>query len=101
EEWLAGLRKADRKGFVKCLDLILELERLGVELEMPHSKPLGGGIFELRTRHKKVRYRIFYFFTNRGACLSHGVVKKTAAVMQSDIDLVKERMKEVRGNPEK
>ena len=82
---------------------MLELERLGVELEYPHSEALGGGIFELRTREKKVRYRIFYFFFNHGACLSHGVIKKKTKikllVQQSDIDLAKARMAEVKLNP--
>lgn len=85
-KWLKELKKTDTRAYARCIALILRLGTFGSELEMPDSKPLGGGLFELRARKGKSRYRILYFFCGKEAvCLSHGVVKKQSEVSQSDL----------------
>jgi phage-related protein len=56
---------------------LLELERLGSELRRPLSDALQDGIRELRVRHKRMHYRMLYFFNGKNvAVVSHGCTKE-------------------------
>jgi len=91
-DWLAELEEKEPEAYAKCLHVILELERLGYELSMPHAEPLRDGIRELRTRVKKVRYRILYFFRGHNtAVLSHGITKKARTTPNHEINLALKR----------
>lgn len=57
EVFLDQLTKEPLKSIAKELRL---LELCGNTLKLPHSKPLGHGLFELRER--KFGYRIYYTF---------------------------------------
>ncbi|MDA0911837.1 MAG: type II toxin-antitoxin system RelE/ParE family toxin [Proteobacteria bacterium] len=57
EKWLDALTIPQYKSVAKELKL---LEMCGNKLKLPHSKTLGGGLFELRER--KFGYRIYYKF---------------------------------------
>jgi putative addiction module killer protein len=57
ERWLDSLDKVAFDAVSKELKL---LARVGNELKMPHSRPLGAGLFELRER--KLGYRLYYCF---------------------------------------
>ena len=61
--WVATLSPQDTKIVQR---MILMLEERGNTLRMPHSRPLGSGLFELRfdVRHGTVAQRITYFFDN-------------------------------------
>lgn len=66
------------------------LEAFGNTLSYPHSKPLVDGLFELRVRVKKLRYRFIYFYEkNKIIVITHGFVKKSDSVPQSEIILAK------------
>lgn len=72
-----------------------ELERLGTRAREPLSKPLGKGLFELRSKTPMGNVRILYFFLKgRIILLTNGFVKKTWAVPQDEIDIARRRMKE-------
>ena len=61
---------------------------------MPHSRTLSNGLYELRERIAKVRYRIFYAFDeDKVAVLLHAVVKDQPTV-DEDIALARNRLKE-------
>ena len=63
------------------------LQEHGPNLDRPHAAYLRDGIWELRPRVKKVRYRLFYFFHNtRQIIITHGIKKKTKKVPPSEID---------------
>ncbi len=70
QAFLEGLAGEDR---VDALALLKLLAESGNALRMPHSKPLGEGLFELRGR----QVRIFYVF-RRGhrVVLLDGMIKK-------------------------
>lgn len=54
-----------------------QLELFGNELRRPLCEHLGQGIYELRTRHIKVQYRLLYFFYGQEAVVvSHGFTKE-------------------------
>ena len=70
------------------------LEKLGHLIEMPDSKSLGKGLFELRI-HGNRQVRIIYVFKNKKAYIIHGFVKKTSKISHSDIDYARRIEKEV------
>lgn len=78
-EWLDELEELEPKAYVKCLERILQLERLGHELRRPAADILRNKIHELRAKLGKVHYRILYFFYEQErnvACLTHGFTKE-------------------------
>ena len=91
------------KGFVKKLDDVL-IERIlssvdllakyGALLEMPLSKPLGKGLFELRIAGNN-HIRIFYCFHKNTIYLLHAIVKKQQAIPKKDIDFARKMMSTV------
>jgi len=73
---------------------INSLERFGHLLEMPDSKSLGKGLFELRTLGKK-HVRILYLFHNNKAYIIHGFIKKAWRISLKDISYARNIQKEV------
>ncbi len=65
------------------------LEKTGNELKLPHSKPLGYGLFELRER--RFGYRIYYGFINNNIIIL--VVAGNKKSQKSDIKIARERLK--------
>src|SRR3990167_11083773 len=63
-DWLDALTKAQLKSLAKELRL---LELCGNELKLPHSRPLSGGLFELRER--RFGLRLYYCFRQSQAVL--------------------------------
>ena len=57
EKWLDSLEKDQLKSLAKELEM---LRVTGNELKMPHSFPLGKGLFELRDR--RYGLRVYYGF---------------------------------------
>ena len=53
---------------------------------------LRDGIYELRASHRRVQYRILYFFHGRNiAIIAHAIVKEGSAVPNVDINRAIER----------
>jgi len=78
EAFLDGL---DRRARVKVLASIDLLEEEGPGLRRPYADYLRNGIYELRVRMGRVRYRILYFFCRRAdIVLTHGIVKESERV---------------------
>jgi phage-related protein len=96
--WLETLEKRHPKAYAKCLERILQLERLGNELRRPAGDFLRDGVYELRAKDGRVQYRILYFFCGtHDACLSHGITKE-GAVPDKEIELALKRKEMVRGD---
>ena len=62
EQWYATLKDADRAAADVALD---RLSDKGPLLRMPHSRPLGDGLYELRFTCESVARRISYYFDVR------------------------------------
>ena len=83
EKFLDKLSKEQLKSIAKEVRL---LEFCGNDLKLPHSKSLGGGLFELRERRFGIR--LYYGFSNDQIILIlHGGAKKT-----QDKDIKKARV---------
>ena len=66
------------------------LEEYGNELKMPHSKPIGDGIFEIRAKIGSDITRVLYFFYYEGRIImTNGFAKKTQKTPQEQIEKAK------------
>ena len=96
-EWLENLPSQHRR---KCRTVIRMLQNSGSQIRFPHAQHLREGIFELRTRFGKARYRLFYFWhADIGAVITHGIIKKTGAVPGREITTALQRRNKFEANP--
>ena len=65
------------------------LEAFGHMIELPHSKSLGQGLFELRCLSSGIR--LFYAFKDNGAVILHIILKKQSRIPKRDLDLARKR----------
>jgi len=79
--------------YLRLTDLMSEF---GSNLGMPHTKPLDGGLFELRVKSKEGVARVF-FCTKIGKkiIMLHSFVKKSQKTPKKELRLAKTRMSEV------
>lgn len=61
----------------------------------PQVKPMGNGLWELRTRHDKNEYRVFFVVGDGALIALHGFQKKTQRTSPTDLELARKRQKEV------
>ncbi len=90
-DWLRMLRRADRRGYAKCVARVQRLAELGHELRRPEADFLRDGIHELRARRGRVQYRILYFFHGREVTVLVGGLSKKGQVPEGDIDRALQR----------
>jgi phage-related protein len=89
ENWPDGIL-AD---YAKIVELLMEF---GPNLRMPHSRAMGGGLFELRPRCHEGIGRVFYcFLIERRVVILHAFVKKTPDTPEPELKIARKRMKEV------
>ena len=84
-----------RRAFGKAIH---ELQR-GIKLEFPLSRPIREvmvGVEELRIRDRSGAYRVFYFSKHRrGILVFHAFVKKTEKTPNHEIEVGKNRLREM------
>jgi len=61
------------------------LEREGPRLPRPYADVVQGKIRELRMTFGGLHYRFLYFFHGRSIIVTHGFVKKSAAIPKNEI----------------
>ena len=72
------------------------LEQFGLDLRMPHSRAMGGGLFELRPRGREGIARIFYCMkVGKRIIILHSFIKKTQETPKRELDIARRRQKEV------
>lgn len=85
EKWLDKLTPEQFKSLAKELEM---LQLVGNRLSMPHSKALGGGLFELRER--KYGYRIYYSFQGKRVIILLAAGNKKS--QEQDIKIARNRL---------
>lgn len=80
---------------VRIIKLIQRLEQDGLELRMPHSRVISGGLFELRVGGKDIARCIYAFAIGRKIYVLHAFVKKTAKTPASSISIARKRLQEI------
>jgi phage-related protein len=89
ENWPVGIL-AD---YARIVELLTEF---GPNLRMPHSRAMGGGLFELRARGREGIGRAFYCFAvGQRVVILHAFVKKTQETPEQELRIARKRMKEV------
>lgn len=67
----------------------------GADLQMPHSRAMGGGLFELRAKGKEGAGRVFYCMrVGKTIVILHSFIKKSARTPSKDINIARQRMKQ-------
>jgi phage-related protein len=97
-EWLKGLLPGDRKRIGEDIKTV----EFGWPIGMPICKPLGDGIYEVRTSLAQNRIaRVLFYIDKRGRMvLLHGFIKKTRKTPDEDLELAKNNKgKHQRGLP--
>ena len=91
EKFINDLDRITSSRTINTLNL---LEEHGHLLDMPDSKSLGRGMFELRTQGK-IKVRILYIFHKNKAYIIHGFIKKAWRISTRDIDYARRVQKEI------
>jgi phage-related protein len=64
---------------------------------MPLCRPLGGGLWEVRTTLPSRRIARLVFFVDDGRIgVVHGFIKKTQKTPADDLEIARKRMKEMK-----
>jgi phage-related protein len=70
---------------------------IGPNLGEPHSKAMGGGLFELRLKGAEGIARVFYCcLAGKRIVMLHSFVKKTNRTRRRELEVALGRMKEVK-----
>ena len=70
---------------------------VGPNLREPHTKAMGGGLFELRLKGAEGIARVFYCaLIGKRIVMLHSFVKKSPRTPQQELEVARSRMKEVK-----
>jgi phage-related protein len=73
------------------------MEVFGPDLGMPHTRAMGGGLFELRLKAAEGIARVLYCtMVGKKIMIVHQFIKKTSKTPLKELALARRRMKEVR-----
>jgi len=91
-EWLRSLSPADRR----VIGTDLATVQFGWPIGMPLCRPLGQGLWEVRSALPSRRIARLLFFVHEDRIgVVHGFIKKTQKAPAGDLDLARRRMKEM------
>ncbi|HUG91282.1 MAG TPA: type II toxin-antitoxin system RelE/ParE family toxin [Planctomycetaceae bacterium] len=73
----------------------------GPDLGMPHTRAMGGGLFELRVKGKEgIGRALFCTRPGRRIMMLHAFVKKTTRTPARELKVARKRMREVQADDE-
>lgn len=73
------------------------MELFGPDLGMPHTRAMGGGLFELRIKAAEGIARVIYCtVVDRRIVILHQFVKKSEKTPLKELEIARQRMKEVK-----
>jgi phage-related protein len=91
-DWLKELPKEDRRQVGEDIATV----EYGWPVGMPVCRPLGSGLWEVRSKLPSRRIsRILFLISDGQMVLLHGFIKKTHKILEDDLSLARKRMKEV------
>jgi phage-related protein len=97
-EWLKGLSPQDRKRIGEDI----KTAEFGWPIGMPLCRPLGAGLYEVRTMltQNRIARVLFYIDRKRRMVLLHGFIEKTRKTPDEDLALARNnKTKHQRGLP--
>jgi phage-related protein len=91
-DWLKSLTKEDKfliGGDIKTVEY-------GWPIGMPTCRPMGDGLFEVRTNLSNSRIsRVLFSFHEEYMCLLHGFIKKTQKTPKQSLEIARQRKAEL------
>jgi len=89
-DWLKSLPYPDDR---KRIGADIKTVEFGWPIGMPVSRPLGHGLYEVRTdlTHNRIARVLFYIDRKRRMVLLHGFIKKTDKAPDEDLALARRR----------
>jgi phage-related protein len=91
-DWVKALPAADRR----ILGYDIGSVEFGWPVGMPLCRPLGGGLWEIRSSLDRNRIaRVIFCIAEGHMILLHGFIKKTQKTQKADLDLARGRQNEV------
>jgi phage-related protein len=92
-DWLRGLPAEDRR----AIGVDLATVQFGWPIGMPLCRPLGGGLWEVRSSLPSRRIARLLFFVDGGRIgVVHGFIKKTQKTPDDDLEIARRRMQEMK-----
>lgn len=72
------------------------MKQFGPNLGMPHTRAMGGGLFELRLKGADGIARVFYCVAQEGRIVMlHSFIKKTQTTPRRELEIARRRNKEI------
>ncbi len=91
-DWLRSLPAEERR----IIGTDLATVQFGWPIGMPLCRPLGSGLWEVRSTLPSRRIaRVLFFVAGDRIGVVHGFIKKTQKTPANDLDLARRRMKEM------
>ncbi|MBF2067541.1 MAG: type II toxin-antitoxin system RelE/ParE family toxin [Calothrix sp. C42_A2020_038] len=91
-DWLKGLDVSERR----LIGIDIKTVEYGFPIGMPTCRPIGDGLYEVRTNLPQGRKARVLFCIHEGdMVLLHGFIKKTQKTPKKDLDLARERKQQV------
>ena len=95
-DWLKGLQPTERRLIGEDIKTV----QIGWPLGMPLVRKLEQGLWEVRVTLDHKIARVLFTTLDGRMVLLHGFVKKSQKTPQSDLDLAKSRLSQLRGQPQ-
>jgi phage-related protein len=96
EESVLNLPSGLLARYLRLTDLMIEF---GPNLGMPHTRAMAEGLFELRVKGKEGIARVFYCtIVQRRIVMLHVFIKKSQKTPKKELEIAKQRLKEVLRN---
>lgn len=90
EAWPTGIRAS-------YLRIIETMREHGPSIGMPHTRAMGGGLYEVRAKGHEGIGRAFYCATvGQRIIILHGFIKKTEQTPPREHEIARARLKEVK-----
>jgi phage-related protein len=89
-EWLMEMTATDRR----IVGTDIRTVELGWPIGMPVCRPMGKGLFEVRSNIKDGIARVLFFIHEGNMVLLHGFVKKSQKTPAGDLELAIKRKQE-------
>lgn len=90
-DWLKDLPIIERKAIGEDIKTV----QFGWPLGMPLVGPMGGGIWEVRTRLSTRIARVLFVLDGGTMVLLHGFIKKEQKTPKPELELARERLKQL------
>ncbi|WP_239483047.1 type II toxin-antitoxin system RelE/ParE family toxin [Paraburkholderia sp. C35] len=90
-QWLRDLEPEDRKAIGEDVKTV----QFGWPLGMPLVRKMGRDLWEIRTTLPQRIARVLFTVVNANMVLLHGFIKKSQATPQTDLEIAKDRLRQL------